>query len=106
MLRRIHDRFIFIEARVQQNRHAGLGMKRADQGMISRSHILVHALQSSRTIHMGYRWDLSMTLGFDRKDLFHERHRFVQFKPIADVLGEDGWRKRPEALAAFDFGVE
>ena len=55
---------------------------------------------------MGYRWDLRMPLGFDRKDLFHERHRFVQFKPIAHMFGEDGRRKRPEALAALDFGVE
>jgi len=106
MLRCIHDGLVLIEACIEQYRHASLSMECTDQGMISRGDILINTLQSSRTIHMGYRWNFRMPLGLDRKDFFHERHRFVQFKPIANIFGEDGRRKRPEALAALDFGVE
>ena len=87
MFRGVNNGFVLVKARVEQDGHASFGMEGADERVVPRGNILVNALQPSGPIDVGYRWDFGVPFDSDREYFFHKGNWFIQFKPIANVLG-------------------
>ena len=104
---RHHDRLVLVERRVEQDRHAGQPLELRDQPVVarartSRSTVCTRPV-SSTWVTAGI---CSRFSGARLVDEHHERRRVVLLEPLADALGEDRRRERPERLAVLDARVE
>ena len=58
--RGVDDGFVFVEARVEQDRDPGFLVKAADESVVARGDRLHHGLQTTAPVHVGDRGDFRM----------------------------------------------
>ena len=99
---RPHNRLIFIERGIEQNRNTRSPMELGNQLMVKRIGDAGDRLQTTAAIDVGHCRDQGMLLASDREYFLHVGSRLVDFKPLTDMLLEDAGGKRTELLPKFD----
>src|SRR5436309_11364612 len=104
--RSIDDRFVFVEAGIQEHRNAGEFFEFLDQPVIKWILRSVYGLQASRAIDVRDRRQKVSFIVSDRKDLLHERVTRGIDKILVDSFFQDRRSEGTEFFAKFDFRVD
>ena len=97
---------MLVEARVEQNRHAGQLAERHDQPMESRVCVAVDRLDAGSAINVNHGRYLMRLCGSDAGGVGHKRVRLADFKVFARTLLKYGWSKRAKRFTDLDALVD
>ena len=104
--RRVDDRLLPVEARVQQHRDTGQLGVLLDDSVVPRVGLALDGLDAPRAIDVRGRWDKRDLVGPDLWRHCHEGIGVLVFEEFVQALDEDYWRKRTERFAMLDAGID
>src|SRR5205085_4357878 len=90
-----NNRFVFIEAGIQNHRYPRPALKCLDQIVVKRIFFAAHALQTASIVYMVYSTKLSPFFRTDFVNVQHKRRRVVVFKVFRLTLDKNRGGKRP-----------
>src|SRR6185312_3472077 len=106
LARLAHDRLVFVERSVEQDRDLGALRERANQRVVARVLLRGHRLQPARPIHVCDRRDARALCFADLEHLHHEGHGRILFEPLVHVLAQNRRCEWAKGFAAFDLLVQ
>ena len=104
--RRVDDRLLPVETRVQQHRDTGQLGVLLDDAVVTRVGLALDRLDAARAIDVRGRWDERELVRADFRRHCHEGIGVLIFEEFVQALDEDNWRKRAERFAMLDAGVD